>query len=370
MKPGMECVLHVLRGESIRPDITCSEWHNAFHVAEQEKVMPFFATRLRQCSAALPESIQEDLSRAEREIALSSFWWTSELRGILQAFAAESIPVIPLKGPMLAKRIYGGTNLRVSSDLDLLIRPAEIDAAGSVLKMLGFVAEPRPNDYEYSWRRGTTLIELHFDVENPLVFNFDIAAAWTRARRIDFLGQPVWQFAPSDELLFVCLHGVRHCFERLSHVLDIVCALNCLAPEIDPKFYKSGNAARLRPMIALGRAMAMHLDPRCNPAPEIQVPPKTAAHLEKLADRQWTAMLEAPSPCFKGRKHRLYMETEVTVRGRLLRAATFLYYLATRLTNFDFDFAAGYGVHKPALVWIVRQLRLLAELCGISIATE
>jgi Uncharacterised nucleotidyltransferase len=367
----MDCVLEVLRGETIRPGITCAEWRHAFQVAQQEKILPYFAAKLRQGGATLPEPIMADLSRAEQGAARNSFWWTSELRGILQGFATEAIPVIPLKGPMLAERIYGNAGLRVSVDLDLLVRPTDIKPACALLVKLGFTEYAKPSDYHYSWLRGTSLVELHFDVENPLTFNFDTAAAWNRAKRRDFLGQPVWQFAPTDELLFVCLHGVRHRFEFLSNTLDIALALNCLTPEIDSSVYEPGPAAKLRPLIVFGRAMAMRLDPRCNSGPDIRVPAKTAAHIEKLAERLWADILERPTPPLNWRmQHRFYLEIEATMRGRLRRLATDIRIVPTRLTQLDFDFAAGYGVHQPVLVWILRQFRLLARLCGLNLVTE
>jgi hypothetical protein len=367
----MDCVLNALRGEPIRPGIASWEWQHAFQVAVEEKVLPYFAAKLRQSGTALPEPIMDYLAQAERETARNSFWWTSELKGILQGFAAEAIPVIPLKGPMLAERIYGSTNLRVSVDLDLLVRAADIKSACSLLVRLGFTEYARPSDYHYSWRRGTTLVELHFDVENPLTFNFDTAAVWNRARQRDFLGQPVWQLAPSDELLFVCLHGVRHRFEFLSNVLDIALAFNCLTPEIDSRSYESGPAAKLRPLIVLSRAMAMRFDPRCSSGPDIRVPVKTAEHVERVANRLWADMLEGPSPVSSWRiQHRFYIEIEATMRGRILRAATDIWILATRLTQLDFDFAASYGVHRTGLVWILRQFRLLAQLCRPGPVTD
>ena len=371
MRPGMACVLEVLRDETNRRPVALTEWQDAFQVAEQETILPYFAARLRQTGAALPGPIQDDLSRAEREAARNSFWWTSELRGILQAFAAAAIPVIPLKGPMLAERIYGGIALRQSCDLDLLVRPEHIGSASSQLEKLGFTSISRPSDHDYAWRRGTTLVELHFDVENPRAFNFDVAGAWKRAGRRDFLGQQVWQFAPSDELLYVCLHGVRHRFERLSHVLDIALALNCLVPEIDPTAYEHGPAARLRRLIVLGRAMAMRLDPSSNPALELRESAKTAAHMEKLADKRWTALLECPGTRLDWlNQHRFYLETEATTTGRLLRMAGDLSILATRTIQQDFDFAARFGVEQPALVWMLRQFRLLAKLCGLDLGAR
>jgi len=191
MRPGIACVLDGLRGETNRRQIELSEWQDAFQVAEQEGILPFFAATLRQCGATLPNAILDDLARAEQEAARTSFWWTSELRGILQAFAAAAILVIPLKGPMLAERIYGGINLRGSRDLDLLVSPPDTGSASSLLEKLGFATLSRPDDCHYSWHRGTTLVELHFYVGNPIDFNFDVAGAWRRAKPRDFLGQAV-----------------------------------------------------------------------------------------------------------------------------------------------------------------------------------
>jgi len=368
MRPGMDYVLDVLRGEAIRPDIRCSEWRYAFQVAEQERVLPFFAARLRHSRATLPDPILDDLSRAEQEMARSSFWWTSELRGILQAFAANALAVIPLKGPMLAERVYGGTNLRAMCDLDLLVEPQNFNAAGTLLEKLGFVPKRNPDELHLQFLRGTTLVELHFDVVNPMEFRFDTSAAWKRARRREFLGQPVWQFAASDELLLLCLHSARHHFQYLSHVLDIALALNCLTPEIDPDAYDLESTAGLRLFLFLGRAMAMHLDPLCKSGPDIRVPAKTAAHMEKIADRLWAVMLEQPSlPPNWLAQHVLYFEAETTTAGRLWWLAKDFCILAARLTPKDFDFAAQYGVERRGLVWILRQLRLLAGLCGLRL---
>jgi hypothetical protein len=366
----MECVLDVLRGETNRRDVPCDEWLGAFRVAEQERIRPFFAARLRESGATFPDPILDEILRAKKDAARNSFWWTSELRGILQAFAAKAIPVIPLKGPMLAESIYGSIELRVSRDLDLLVHPSDIDAAASVLVKLGFASHSRPNKFHCEWRRGTSLVELHFDAANQMEFKFDTAGAWERAQSREFLGQPVLQFEPSDELLFLCLHGVRHRFECLCHVLDIALALKRLTPEIDPKVYERGLAARLLPLIVLGRAMAMRLNPHGDPGPEIPVRASTAEHLGKLADRLWTEKLERPAPLINGLTEQIfYLEIETTTRDRLMRLAGAIIILATRLTRADFDFAGQFGVRQAGLIWVLRQFRLAARLFGLNLAS-
>jgi hypothetical protein len=361
----MECVLDVLRGEANRREAPCAEWLDAFRVAEQERILPFFAARLRQSGAVVPVPILDEISCVEHEAVQNSFWWTSELGGILEAFAAAAIPVIPLKGPMLAERVYGSIALRESRDLDLLVTRPDIDAGGALLNKLGFTLEPRPNKFHYRWHRGTSLVELHFDVLNQMEFHFDTAGAWKRAKAREFLGQPVRQFAPSDELLYLSLHAVRHGFECLSQVLDIALALRLLTPKIDPKAYEHGPAAKLRPLIVLARAMAMRLDPRGDPGPEICVRAVTEKHMNNLADRLWTELLQRPATPLDGRTEQLFfLAVESTASGRLLRLARAFYVMVAKLTQKDFDFAAQFGVRQPGLVRLLRQFRLLARLCS------
>ncbi len=362
MRPGMPLLLQLLRGETLAVAPSAADWRETLQLAALESVLPFCAAAIRRQPLALPEAVSAELAAVDREGAIAAFWWTSELAGILSAFSAKAIPVILLKGPLLAERIYGGIHLRTSRDLDLLVRPRDLKRAGAVLAELGFNAAFRPDDYHESWRRGTTLVELHHNVENPLAFRFDMEGIWRRAAEVDFRGQRVRQLSPEDELLFLCLHGVRHRFERLSHVLDVALAFDRLAPQLQAGAFRARSSAPLRPLLLVGHAMAKKLRPCLSGLPVAASAAETA-HLEAAAAARWQALLQAPSAPLDWRaQHRFYLDLESTRRGRLLRAARHLAILSTRLIQADFDFAARYHASRPALVWMMRQLRLLARL--------
>jgi len=87
-----------------------------------------------------------------------------------------------------------------------------------------------------------------------------IESAWNRARPAQFQGVPAWLLAPSDELLFLCLHGTRHRFERLSHILDLAFAFRNFP--VLPSAPRSRRASESRKILALSRMMANRLDPR------------------------------------------------------------------------------------------------------------
>ena len=76
-----------------------------------------------------------------------------ELERILVPFAERSIEVLVLKGTDTAYRYFPEPGTRPSADLDLLVAPHDIAAAGTVLRNLGFAEEgPGHGDrYRSTW---------------------------------------------------------------------------------------------------------------------------------------------------------------------------------------------------------------------------
>ena len=61
-----------------------------------------------------------------------------ELTQVLDLFAANNLPVMPLKGSILAAEFYKDPALRPMADLDLLIKPADQDNAEMLLDSLNY----------------------------------------------------------------------------------------------------------------------------------------------------------------------------------------------------------------------------------------
>src|SRR5207302_709930 len=68
-----------------------------------------------------------------RHLALSG-----ELGRLLKSFEREHVPVIPLKGPVLAEMLYAHPALRPCSDLDLLIRREHLERVDELLRRLAY----------------------------------------------------------------------------------------------------------------------------------------------------------------------------------------------------------------------------------------
>lgn len=354
MRAGMQSLLTLLRGEPIS-DIPLLEWMTVLDLAEQEYILPWTAACLNAAGPWSPQ-LAERLHGIRRSAQFSAFLWTSTLKETLAEFHRRSIPVISLKGPWLAERLCGDASLRNYADLDLLVRRSDISPAEGLLSGLGFLPAGRRDDYQRPWRRGGITIELHHDVENPLAFDFRVAEAWQRAQSAEFHGVPARLLAPDDERLFLCLHGVRHRFERLSHILDLVFAFRSWPGSPTPSPF---NPAADN-LLALGTRMAVRLDPRLAVADPASLNLRDRESLDTLAAQLWQERVRAPAPPLDWRaKHQFFLALETRPRSRALTRFRHLRILLTRLIDADFAFAARFRLRRRWQVWLLRPIRLL-----------
>jgi hypothetical protein len=358
MRPGMQSLLDLLRGDSKGPNLSAEESMTVLDLAAEENILPWTAARLRGQTEDRSPEVDARLRVIDREARISAFVWSETLRSTLAEFHRRGVRVISLKGPWLAQRLYGDTALRLYSDLDLLVKKADFARSEEVLSGLGFSPAARRDDYARTWTRGGITLELHDDVENPLAFDFAIEEAWDRAQLADFEGVPTRLLAPSDELRFLCLHGVRHRFERLSHVLDLVLAFRQLA---GPRL---GGGCESDRMLALGCMMAARLDPRVAEVQARYAAIPDRGRLEKTAERLWQERMREPAPVLNWRtKHLFLLSIERHGWDRFGAGVRYLQILSTRLITDDFAFAAHFHLYRDWQVRMLRPVRLMLSAC-------
>jgi hypothetical protein len=200
------------------------DWPALLQLAESHGLFMLFC---RDFPAQLPEEFAD---RARSQWTSAAFL-AGELKSLLWEFSRQGIDVIALKGPLMASLLYGSLSQRISDDLDLLVRPADMPKAKAMLIDLGFVPAAQPDDYHHCFLRGSTLVELHFAIAPPSNPSIDLATAWARARKVEFQGQEARFFAPPDLLMYLVIHLVKHDFARMIWLLDTNLALRQLSVE-------------------------------------------------------------------------------------------------------------------------------------------
>jgi hypothetical protein len=365
LRPGMKTLLDVLNGRefSVPSD---AEWEAALTLAEQERILAWFVSRLRSSAIAFTPALEARLTIMQRESTIAAFLWCGELKGLLRSFHAEGIPAIPLKGPALAERIYGGTSLRTNSDLDILVRKSDFSQAQVLLERLGFAAKEFDR-YHQPWLRGTTMVELHDDVVDPRWFDFHIPTAWKFAEPTEFQGVPTFRLSDEDEFLFLAIHGVRHEFDRLTFVLDLVLAVKKLEhaalnfrPEVAP----------LQGQLLLGYMLARRLLPEVCPILSLPGGERQNGDLETLAAQLETRILtDQVAPLHWRQRNRFHRRLELSGREKFNRLRQQLAYRSGEIlgaSERDRRFGAQFGLSRTWQLILIRPFRVLLKALGRS----
>ncbi|MCX5687002.1 MAG: nucleotidyltransferase family protein [Candidatus Omnitrophica bacterium] len=151
----------------------------------------------------------------------------NETAHLLKLFFKKNIPIVPLKGPLLARRLYGDIAARgVSTDIDLLIEEKNIDKAREILGLAGYAASSGEIwniiGQQPFGKEDRSTIDLQWQI-NPVVPNNErMKGFWdgTRLRQED--GVSYHEFKEAELLLQLSVHFVdsSHLIQ-LKHICDI-----------------------------------------------------------------------------------------------------------------------------------------------------
>jgi hypothetical protein len=354
----MQLLLDLLRGQATADSGSESQWFTVLDLAERENILPWTTALLRALpSAGFSSRLNERFRQIHRDAQLSAFLWTSTLKSTLSCLRDRDIPVVVLKGPWMAERLWGDAALRAYCDLDLLVRPRDLNRTEALLAELGFVPTRRRDDHERPWRRGDVAVDLHHDVEHRLAFDFEMERAWERTQLSDFDGVPARLLASQDELLFLCLHSARHCFARLSHTLDLRLAFSKLP--LPAASEPSRHSAEMINILALGAMMAGRLDPQFPAQLPADLARSDRERLQEFADGLWRDRMMQPCAAIDWRaQHDFYLATETRPVRRFFRRLRHWWILLTRLIDADFAFAERFHLRRTWQVWLLRPIRL------------
>lgn len=217
-----------------RPD-----WDKLLALASRHGVMPLLYRSIGQVDKrAVPQEWMAKLRAMYMQNAARNIRMNMELLRILDALKEADIKAVPLKGPVLAQTVYGDVALRQFSDLDILVAPDNLEKALDVLranrcrciedlsiKEKSAFLRMMHHYHLFSERTGTN-IELHWK-SSPTVYGLqlDVTLILTRAKQESILGKEISNISEEDQLALLCLHGVKHTWQKLSWVCDVAASL-------------------------------------------------------------------------------------------------------------------------------------------------
>ena len=303
------------------------DWDKVVGAAENHGLTPLLLKNLSLADAKLPGDVQKHLEQNNSRTVRQNLFLTSEMLRALASLREAGIEAVPLKGAVLASRIYGDLALRPFSDIDLLIRREQIADAESVISRLGYEPEfSIPSAHRERWlqgqceltfqRRGISRLELHWDIAHPhFALETGVDGFWSRLTSTRIGDANVPDLSEQDLLFALIVHGTRHAWSRLMWLVDVAELLRA-SPKIDWKLFSTNieerSAAR---MVATALALTKNVftvgvaDEAMNPAYADAVAAgladRVVEHWNTSLDRQDTSDLE-PSALWR---HRWILQT-------------------------------------------------------------
>ena len=163
--------------------------------------------------------------------------YMAELCRIVKLLQQNNIELISLKGLMLGQLYYDDYTERTCNDLDILVKPSDLEAAYQLLLKLGYTLSetlwqtPRQKTlyqktfHHYNLYNETNDIqlELHWKLFTSIVDTTRIEdAVWKNLSVCQIGGLAIPVLSSPFNFLYLCVHGSTHQWKRLFWVLDIV----------------------------------------------------------------------------------------------------------------------------------------------------
>ena len=176
-RQGMDLLLPFLRGddERVRSLLLASRPSETDFLGflRRHGLAGFLMAEIQgtELSAPLPPALGSALRSAQAEQWARNVALLSPMRELHTCFGAQGVEHLFLKGPLFGLRCYGDLDRRVTGDIDLLVRRADVGRAEALLVGLGFahIARPMPGrrltmrfTHHFELSRDATVVELHW----------------------------------------------------------------------------------------------------------------------------------------------------------------------------------------------------------------
>ena len=222
------------------------DWDNVINNAIYHKVIPLLHRSLSTSFRdKVPVGAMSRITTHLKESSLLTFVITASLLNVIRLLQENEIPVLPVKGAILAEKLYGSPTMRSYTDVDILVHQANLEKALKLLQENNYTLLPvgipqatflkflKYNHHGRLRDRNSILIELHWELSG-----FYAPEPITLEKLEPFLTNTVFNNCPTltlnNEMLFIflCLHGNKHCWEKLDYIFSMAELVN-VAPDLD-----------------------------------------------------------------------------------------------------------------------------------------
>lgn len=201
------------------------DWDVFVSRAAGAHLTPLLARNLKTVSSnIIPAQVIALITSSYHSVLARNIILYTDFQQIATMWHRNGIPVIPLKGIYLAEQVYQDIGLRHLSDIDLLLRPQDMEASLVLASAQGWTVHKEEHQSEhfkehfgthhpFKLVKGATLVELHVHIHRASsAYRVRIEDFWQRASTGVLSDCTVQMPDALDTLLHLCLHLHKHLY--------------------------------------------------------------------------------------------------------------------------------------------------------------
>ncbi|EIF51213.1 nucleotidyltransferase family protein [Sulfurovum sp. AR] len=265
--------------------------------------------------STLNTEILTELKAHYMSISHRNMLMSAELIRIMKLLKENNIEALAFKGPVLSQMAYGDITLRQYADLDVLTRKEDIYKIDTLLKEEGYqrllditptqekVYIQYAHDIGFIHPNKSVHFEMHWSLlDKDYPMQVDLEDFWKETQEVKLNSYPIDTFSNENLLIYLCIHGSKHLWERIEWIKDIDLLIR--KNEINwAKVIEKSKGTGFEKMIFLGFSLCTTLFATPLP-PVIQEQIKKYQQLDILSDvvlESW----QTPKSTFQKTKTRL-----------------------------------------------------------------
>lgn len=211
-----------------------ANWDDFLSLVDRHRIPALAYVNLATFREVVPADVLDALKKRSHVAKLYALRHAAEFSRLVMLLDQAGISCLPLKGQVLSQQLYGDPAIRQTKDIDLLIRPQDLEMTHYLLLAEGYQlgetysglspAQARfvlsgHQHYEYHHRQRGIILELHWRCGSWS--NEDMQLFWENTDSRRFGGLELQIMSEELQLLFLCDHGSRHKWSRLKWLGDI-----------------------------------------------------------------------------------------------------------------------------------------------------
>lgn len=213
------------------------QWESVINLAIKHRITKIVEYSINSFNIPISDKFRNQINNNNQKITLRMLLFTSEISVMSKNFSQLAIDVIPLKGPIASKQIYGDFTAKNSRDIDLLVREEQLEKCIVEIEKQGYINSypfnSLSNKQKKAFKRSNNQlafyhpekkiqVEIHWRLfANQYFLPLSFDELLKDSTKINVGKTTINGLSEIHLLLYLCVHGSKHQWSLLYWLIEV-----------------------------------------------------------------------------------------------------------------------------------------------------